>query len=213
MSQRQAFLEGEGDAWFQRNIASVSSKDTEAKDPVLGMFESFPDIQFGHILEVGCGAGQRGAAIAERTGAVVHGIDPSAKAVAHARSLGVDAHVGTADALPFETGMFDLVLFGFCLYLCDRDDLFRIAGEADRVLGPQGWIIVHDFFSPAPIRRPYRHRSGLYSYKMDYRRLFDWHPDYVCLSHHVVHHNSQEFTDEVGEWTATSVLRKCQHRD
>ncbi len=151
--------------------------------------------------------------IAERTGSKVYGVDPSEMAVAYARTLGVDARVGTAEALPFETDLFDVVLFGFCLYLCDRDDLFRIAGEADRVLGPQGWIVIHDFYSPAPIRRPYHHRSGLWSYKMDYRRMFDWHPDYSCLAHDVLHHVNQQFTDDESEWTAVSVMRKCQPRD
>ena len=88
---------------------------------------------------------------------------------------------GTADRLPYRDGLFDVVVFGFCLYLCDREDLFRIASEADRVLNDQGWLIIHDFYSPVPTRRDYHHKTGIYSYKMDYKTLFEWHPSIHVL--------------------------------
>ena len=67
-----------------------------------------------------------------------YGIEPSFKAVETACTSGVNAVQGTADRLPYRDGLFDVVVFGFCLYLCDREDLFRIASEADRVLNDQG---------------------------------------------------------------------------
>jgi ubiquinone/menaquinone biosynthesis C-methylase UbiE len=213
MSQRQVFSEGEGDAWFRRNRAAVTGNVLPAEDPVLRAFSEMGDASPRSVLEIGCGAGQRGAAIAAENGASVSGIDPSAEAVAHACGLGLDAHVGTADSLPFKDGQFDAVLFGFCLYLCDRDDLFRIAAEADRVLARSGWVVIHDFFTTEPQRRPYRHVPGLWSFKMDYRRLFDWHPNYVCKSHRVIHHVSGEHTDELQEWVAVSVPRKFSADD
>lgn len=208
MSQRSVFMDGEGDAWYRRNRAAVTGQHVGAEDPVLCAFSDMAEACPGSVLEIGCGAGQRGAAIAATTGARVTGIDPSAEAVANARRLGLDAHVGTAEALPFKAGQFDAVLFGFCLYLCDREDLFRIAAEADRVLTRPAWVIIHDFFAPAPLRRPYHHVPGLWSYKMDYRRLFDWHPHYSCVSHRVMHHVSGDYTDDQQEWVAVSVLRK-----
>ena len=57
---------------------------------------------------------------------------------------------GAADQLYFESQTFDFVVFGFCLYLCDRDDLFEIAKEAHRVLKPTGWLVIHDFFAEPP---------------------------------------------------------------
>ena len=35
--------------------------------------------------------------------------------------------VGTAKALPLVERSVGLLIYGFCLYLCDRDDLFRMA--------------------------------------------------------------------------------------
>ena len=119
---------------------------------------------------------------------------------------------GTADILPFDDQRFDIVIFGFCLYLCDREDLFRIASEADRVLRMPGWLFIRDFFSSMPRAKTYHHRPGVLSYKMDYRTLFNWHPDYECMTHKLRHHSKGGFTDEQDEWVAVSVLRK-HHKD
>src|SRR5207253_396680 len=101
-----------------------------------------------------------------------------------------------AEQLPFDDKKFDIVIFGFCLYLCDREDLFRIASEADRVLKNPGWLLILDFYSPAPLKRDYHHRSGLFSYKMDYRTLFLWNSSYTNFSHKVCHHSENTYTDD-----------------
>ena len=115
---------------------------------------------------------------------------------------------GTAEALPYPDQHFDVVIFGFCLYLCDRSDLFRVASEADRVLRAPGYLLIKDFYAISPTRREYHHRPGVFSHKMDYRRLFDWHPDYVCVHHEIAHHATGEPTDDPDEWVAVSLLRK-----
>jgi len=92
--------------------------------------------------------------------------------------------------------------------LCDRQDLFRIAQEANRVLKSDSWLVINDFYAPHPIKREYHHKPGVYSYKMDYRQLFSWHPAYTCFAHKVTFHGRNEFTDEAQEWVATSVMRK-----
>jgi ubiquinone/menaquinone biosynthesis C-methylase UbiE len=62
------------------------------------------------------------------------GLDSSNAPITEAVNKGVDAKQGTADELPFPNNSFDIVVFDFCLYLCDRLDLFKITAEADRVL-------------------------------------------------------------------------------
>jgi ubiquinone/menaquinone biosynthesis C-methylase UbiE len=84
---------------------------------------------------------------------------------------GLSVQQGTADVLPFDDNSYNIVIFGFCLYLCDREDLFRIASTADRVLRDSGWLFILDFFSPLPCAKTYHHRPGVLSYKMDYRTL------------------------------------------
>lgn len=212
MSQKEIFLESEADAWFARNHQAITDRDFSKGDTVV---EAIADlINNNHlqgklrILEIGCGEGARLAWLAKHFDVEVVGIEPSTKAVECASVRGIEAIRGTADTLPFESGRFDIVIFGFCLYLCDRRDLFRIAQEADRVLKKEGWLVINDFFSPTPVKREYHHRPGINSYKMDYRKLFDWHPDYTCFSNRVAAHGGSEFTDDSQEWVSISIMRK-----
>lgn len=208
--QKEVFLESEADAWFDRNHAACQQQNFE-QDSICSVISEIIETANNKplkILEIGCGEGLRLAWLAKQFNVDVYGIDLSKKAVASANKLGVKAKQGAADQLQFKDGEFDVVVFGFCLYLCDREDLFRIAQEADRVLKSEAWIVIHDFFSLMPTQHSYHHKTGLYSYKMDYRKLFDWHPNYQCYSHKVAHHTSLALSDDPNEWVATSVLRK-----
>jgi ubiquinone/menaquinone biosynthesis C-methylase UbiE len=210
--QKSIFLDSEGDAWFERNHQVIENHPIDSHDPIVSALTQINvlgvDKTEKKILEIGCGEGKRLSWLSNNFSLVCHGIDPSSKAVKLAKSRGILAVQGTADMLPYENGIFDVVVFGFCLYLCDREDLFRIACECDRVLKPNAWVIIKDFFSPIPVRRSYHHREGIYSYKMDYRKLFDWHPAYVCYSHQLSHHKDSGFTDDPQEWVALSIIRK-----
>jgi len=211
MSQKDVFLQSEGDAWFERNHEALLARAWPDGDNVLREVLALgpPDAAPLSVLEVGCGEALRLAWLQNERRATCCGIEPSARAVAAGRARGVDVRQGTADALPFADHSVDVVIFGFCLYLCDRDDLFRIASEADRVLKMPGWVIIEDFFSPTPVSRVYHHRPGVLTHKMDYRTLFDWHPHYHCLTHKVRHHSEPAYTDDPNEWVATSVIRKA----
>lgn len=209
MKQRDIFLKSEGNAWFKRNAGAVGSRKLPDSDSLLTEILNLPLSAKGtKVLEIGCGDGTRLHWLKKQRGYDCSGVDPSARAVKVAQKRGITARQGTADQLPFEDQQFDLVVFGFCLYLCDRQDLFRIACEADRVLRNPGWLLLLDFYSPVPVKRAYYHRPGLYSYKMDYRTLFTWNPAYVNVSHRVRHHSHGTYTDDPSEWVATSVLRK-----
>jgi len=214
MLQKNIFLESEADAWFERNHAAIAGRDYSSNDSltssIVGLIQG-PSLNSGEtikILEVGCGEGRRLEWLAKNTGVEVYGIEPSQKAVDLAISRGVKAKRSTADQILFDDAMFDIVIFGFCLYLCDRKDLFRIAKEADRILKDKSWLLIQDFYSKTPIERDYHHLLGLKSYKMDYKTLFDWHPSYTSYSYQVHHHGSVKFTDDPSEWVATSILRK-----
>ena len=64
------------------------------------------------------------------------------------------------------------------------------------------------FFQSSATRQNLPHRPGVQSYKMDYRTLFNWHPDYACMTHKVRHHSEGGYTDDQDEWMAVSILRK-----
>ncbi len=209
--QRDVFLQSEADAWYERNRDACARQDF-SQDPICKAILDISRLKLIDtplkVLEVGSGEGRRLAWLSEQIDMRGHGIEPSEKAVAMAREHGVDAIQGTADLLPYESGTFDVLIFGFCLYLCDPEDLFKIAQEADRVLKADAWLIIHDFHAPTLTRREYHHKPGVYSHKMDFRKLFDWHPAYTCYEHKLAHHVTREFCDDRQEWVATSLLRK-----
>jgi ubiquinone/menaquinone biosynthesis C-methylase UbiE len=212
MKQKDVFLQSEGDAWHERNHGAVDAFDYR-RDPVAIAIAELAATQFAGkpapaLLEVGCGEAKRLQWLAQNTACVAAGLDPSARAIEGARARGVNAVVGTADALPYSSASIDILLFGFCLCMCDREDLFRISSEADRVLKAQAWLVIADFFAPSPIEHAYHHREGVRTFKMDYRTLFSWHPRYECFSHRVFHHSEGGFTDDPQEWVAISVMRK-----
>jgi len=210
-TQKGAFLHGEGDAYFHRNLAALERYHAAAladavADPVI---RALDDLRPARILEVGAANGWRLDVARQRWGAHCVGIDPSALAVAdgRARFPEITLQVGTADVLPH--AQFDCVIFGFCLYLCDRSDLFRIAAEADRILADDGLIVVYDFFPPSPYRNSYAHRSGVYSYKMDYSVMWRWHPHYSLWRHEVLaDHDGEDILRNHDNRLCVSVLRK-----
>ena len=210
MKQKDIFLESEGNAWLERNTCAAASSAVADSDPLLvELLNLRPQPgRASRVLEIGCADGARLQRLADTWGCACHGLEPSARAVELARARGIEARQGTADRLPYADQSFEIVMFGFCLYLCDREDLFLIACEADRVLQSPGWLLIHDFYSPAPARRPYHHRAGIFTHKMDFRALFTWHPAYTTYSHKVRDHSHWGYTDTRQEWVATSVLRK-----
>lgn len=190
-SQRAAFLASEGDAWFQRNCASWQDLAARAAgDPLLAAYREL-DLAPRRALEVGASDGWRLEVMRRaRPDARYCGLEPSARAVVAGRARHPEVALarGTADRLPYRAGSFELVTLGFCLYLCDRADLFRIAAEVDRVLAPEGFVAVFDFHADEPHCNPYAHRAGLHSYKMDHARLFTWNPAYRCALQDVFAH-------------------------
>lgn len=211
-NQKQTFLDNEANMWFQRNKEALSQRKLPEEDFIASSMLERKDLFAGtRILEIGCANGYRLNFLKHELDADVYGIDPSALAVQDGREKGLKLDIGTADNLNFADAHFDVVILGFCLYLCDRKDLFNIAAEINRVTKDKAWVIIQDFFAESEYANDYSHCNGVKSYKSDYRRLFDWHPAYSCISHKVVDHNNfREITDNKDEWIALSILRKHQ---
>ena len=210
--QKEFFLENEGDNWFERNI---KNHIPSLKDPVIKAILRCTENKSNKkkkLLEIGCGDAKRLSWISENLKFQCYGIEPSKKAVKAAKNKGIKVILGTADKLKFEKEKFDFVVFGFCLYLCDREDLFQIAKEADRVLKNNGYLIIKDFYSKNCTKNKYHHTPGIFSYKMDYKKLFDWHPNYDCVFHEISGEIKGKFietyTASENNWISISILKK-----
>ena len=207
--QRDAFLSGEGDAWFSRNYKDDSSSSLTC-DLLAPLLQGIPLANSSDIsvVELGCGQGLRLSALSKTRKWSLCGVDPSLASVSHCQNRGLRAFVGTADKLEIESNSVDLLIYGFCLYLCDRSDLFSIAAEANRVLKSESWIAILDFWSPNHHSNSYHHKPGLKSFKMDNSAMFTWHPNYMVVDHCVRHHNTHEYTDNSHYWISSTILRK-----
>ena len=102
------------------------------------------DVAGRRILDVGCGAGPLTASLLDR-GAIVTGVEPSAKMLELARQrLGdsVELHQGAlgGEPLPFPDAVFDDVIA--CLVLHYLEDWKGPLAELRRVLVPGGRLIV-----------------------------------------------------------------------
>ena len=163
------------------------------------------------VLEIGCANGWRLELLRQKWNARCSGIEPSAEAIADGqrRFPALDLRRGTSDLLPFEEASFDLVILGFCLYLCDRRDLFRSAAEVDRVLRDDGHVVIFDFHPPTPYRNRYHHRPGVDVFKMDYSRMFTWNPAYRLLTLAKHDHAGGPVSSNPDDTVSVAVLRKA----
>jgi len=99
------------------------------------------------VLDLGTGTGTLARQFA-LAGCDVTAVDKSASMVAQAQQLdletgvAVEYHVGPAEALPFPSAEFDVVIAGQCWHWFDRA---RTAAEVKRVLKPKGALVIAHF--------------------------------------------------------------------
>jgi SAM-dependent methyltransferase len=167
--QREIFSSGEGDSWFARNgnfpLSLLVVKDSEVREHINSATS---------ILEIGCSDGRQLASLDNHENLRLVGVDPSREAIAagQTRYPHLDLRVGTAEDLPLRPHeRFDLVIFGFCLYLIDRHDLLAAMSLAWRALEVGGQIAVVDFDVQEPVTTPYIHHGGIRSLKAPYAEI------------------------------------------
>lgn len=208
--QKNTFLKEEGDAWFRRNCKNLESHSLDFNKIMLHLWSRLSH-QPQSVLEIGCADGNKIGALFGRYGnAQYFGVDPSPEAIARgmARYPQLNLSQGTADALPFLNGSFDAIIFGFCLYLCDRQDLFKIAYEADRCLKERGFLIIVDFFPISTYKNAYTHKDNLFSYKMNYAKMFLWNPQYSIVEVCSFSHAGPTFSEIEDDRISIQVLFK-----
>lgn len=176
MRQADVFLNGEGDAWLDRNRAKLGGRD-----PVSEVIDRL-GIKPGRVLEVGCSDGWRLASLRDSFGCEVYGVEPSMKGCIEAAARRVPV-VHSSAAVLCVPGPFDLVIYGFCLYMSDPAEWLRIAAEGDTVLAPDGYLIVYDFVANQfAYAKRYSHRDGLLAYHYDFAGLWMAHPQYSLIT-------------------------------
>ena len=111
--------------------------------PLAVLKSVIPSLAGIRILDVGCGSGGLARLLVEE-GAEVIGVDPNPQALTTARTRVPAAQFeeASAEALPFEDAVFDVVLVVNALHHVPLDAMDRAVAEAARVARPGGWLIV-----------------------------------------------------------------------
>ena len=186
MTTRQAFIEGGGDRWLERNRADLGKQDEVCE--VLAATPFKPT----NVLEIGCANGWRLKKLKELYQCEVFGIDPSQQALTEAKESGIRVAYGLADDLKLPDAFFDLVILGYFLVFTDPEYLFAIVAESDRVLADGGYLIIHDSMSPRPHKVRYEQLFSdenktepvktTYMFRYDWPQLWLSHPAYRKLA-------------------------------
>lgn len=207
MSQKQIFLDGEGDNWFERNL----DKNNHNNDDLILTKLNELKIDYTSVLEIGCSNGYRLNSL-KKEGVKLYGIDPSKKAIDNGKKKfdNLNLKQGTADQLDFDDNKFDLVIFGFCLYLVDSDDLFKVSCEAHRVLKTNGHLIIYDFEPSNEYYNIYHHKPNVLTHKMDFSKMFTWSKNYFIRFKQVFSHEnfSNDIYDEDSRVSINILLKK-----
>jgi SAM-dependent methyltransferase len=120
------------EAWVHRQGAA-GDEARRLLDPYV--WDAVGPVAGCHVLDVGCGEGRFGRALAA-AGARVTGLEPTLPLAAR---TGFSTVAGLGEALPFRSASFDLVLF--YLVLVDIGRYQEAIREAARVLRPGGKLV------------------------------------------------------------------------
>ena len=139
---------------------SKDAADYDQSPRYSSLRESYPKIvaealsqPFKKVLDIGCGTGALLMMIHEgKKGAKLSGVDLSEEMVKVAQAkLGNAADLAVSDSenLPFKNGSFDLVLCTFSFH--HHPNPTATFKEMNRVLSPEGRIIIADPLGPVPL--------------------------------------------------------------
>jgi len=217
MNAKEIFLQDEGNAYFRRNFSPdrSCSKGTTFLSGFL--YRNPKTLEEGKktLLEVGCDYGFNLMYLNQKFYLKCYGIEPSKEAVEYGKKdlaakgiTDVELLQGTSDFLPFEDGSMDFVILGFCMYLLDRDLVLKTVAEADRVLKRGGFLVIEDFCVPSPYKRTYKHNPNVYTYKLDYSRLFLGDPSYTLIEKTTYSSASMSFDPAIQERVSSCILYK-----
>ena len=176
--QSKIFLDSEGDNYYERNKGLLFNEDDLIFKEIIKLNNKK---KINNLLEIGCGDGFRLNLIYDKLKINCFGIDPSRKAIKSSYNSKIKVSRGTADKLNFSSKKFDVVIFGFCLYLVDIEDLIKVVYETDRVLKKNSYIIIYDFYSKKSKILPYKHNNKIKVHKNDFSNIFLWSPKFKLI--------------------------------
>jgi SAM-dependent methyltransferase len=133
------------DQWYERPFGSSAfGLEVACIRRVIGSFSL--------SLEVGVGSGRFAQALG-----ISYGLDPSIELLKLAKQGGICGVLGRAEALPFKSSSFDLVLM--VVSVCFFEEPLRAFKEAHRVLKNDGYLVLGLVLSDSPWADFYKEKA------------------------------------------------------
>jgi ubiquinone/menaquinone biosynthesis C-methylase UbiE len=210
ISQKNIFLNSEGDNWFKRNEKAISNKNDDIILKFISPFLNAND----KILEIGCSNGTNLTGLENlnpNLNLSLNGIDPSEMAIKKGKveNSSLNLQVGTSDDILFKNHDFNVVICGFFFYLVDRNLLFKTISEIDRILKYGGFLVIIDFEVISPGKNKYKHFENIYSYKHNYSKFFTSGNHFSLVGKKQYYHaDKNNFHKKMDERISCSILYK-----
>lgn len=172
-AEEDIFLKSEADEWYKRN-AHVLTPDVRLGE-IPAVLLRRHRCTFTRVLDVGASNGWRLEALRRRRPRALYvGVEPSRAAIKAGKNMFPELSLlhGVASALPVK-GVFDLVFVISVLHWVSREKLLASISEIDRTVAEGGHLLLCDFLPRTPRRNLYRHKKGVFTWKMDYGALFE----------------------------------------
>lgn len=211
VNQKKIFINSEADNFYKRNIQRFKNINYKKHKIILKLKKIFKTKKKINLLEIGCSdAGLINFIDKNFKNIKCFGLDPSLNALNSQKNKNLTLKKATAEKLPFKKFFFDIIIYNFCLYLCDTRDFIKIVSEADRVIKNNGFIIIYDFYFKKIQYVKYIHRKNIFSRKMNYGKLFTWHPKYKLIKLYKFKHKKKniEFKNDKLNITAIYLITK-----
>lgn len=176
MIQDEIFRLYEGDNYLKRRKQSLRSDKDRIKDDLPLTLIQRNQITFHSVAEVGAYNGFRLAELIKNYGCTAVAFEPALLSIADGKRKFPDItfHRNTAAQLEADDECFDLVIIDFVFHWIDRRMLLRSVAEIDRILKPDGWLVVGDMWTDHPSRTRYHHiqDKDVWTYKQNYCDIF-----------------------------------------
>ena len=114
---------------------------------------------------------------------------------------------GTADKIPFNKNYFDIVIFGFCLYVCDESDYKKLKKKP---LELKKFIYNYSrLLLTKKIKKEFKYNKKITVIKQDFTKIFI-DKKIKLISRKIVDYLSQKYTKKKNMWSSIDTLIKLK---
>lgn len=158
------------------------------------------------ILEIGCSTGfilERLRLISKKSSC--YGLDTSELAIREGKKIFPKLKLFHGEFLTNKINKkkFDLIIFGFFLFMLPSSQVLSLFLKAHESLGANGYIIIYDFKPNKKFtKKNYKHSKFIKVYKWDFKKVFLSTPTYKMV------YNKTKFKNKEFKDTELSVIKK-----